>query len=241
MKYFKKIMTTLSVVAISATIAILPASAIGFVYEKEAEALHILGLYKGIDLNTFLPELAAKMDRQTGVVMLLRLFGQEEEAKLLTDEKTNSILSKFKDANSIAAWSKQQVAYAVDKGYIRGYPEDSTFRPTDALNGKAYCSLILQQLGYDGDFQYDNAAFRLSDIGGLTTSEANNFNNDNALIKDSLVGISYGTLKAKYRANGEKHINALVRRGVVSVENVKEVGLYTPDMVFEQSQKENLQ
>lgn len=241
MKYFKKIIAALSVVAISATIAVFPVSAIKFVYEKEAEALYILGLYSGISLNSFLPELAAQMDRQTGVVMLLRLFGQEQEAKLLTDEKTDSILSKFTDANSIAAWSKKSVAYAVEKGYIRGYLEDSTFRPTDALNGKAYCSLILQQLGYDGDFQYHNAAFRLSEVGGLTTLESKNFNNDNVLIKDSLVGISYGTLKAKHKANGEKHINVLLRNGVVLIEKVKEVGLYTPDMVFEESQKENPQ
>lgn len=241
MKFFKKILAAFSAVMISATIAILPVSAYAFVYENEAEALHILGLYKGINANTFLPDLAVQLDRQTGVTMLLRLFGQEEEARALTDEKTNSILSKFKDASSIAAWAKKQVAYAVDKGYIRGYPQDSTFRPKDALNGKAYCSLILQQFGYDGDFQYDNAAFRLRDIGGLTTSEANNFNNDNVLIKDSLVGISYGTLQAKYRANDEKLINTLVKSGVVSVEKVKEVGLYTSDMVFEEFQKENMQ
>ena len=225
MKIFKKVLISLLAIAMVSSIAVMPVSASAFIYEKEANALNKLGLYKGINESWFDPDLAANLDRQTGVVMLLRMFGQEDEAKKLTNEKANSILNKFRDSGSIADWSKKQVAYAVDKGFVKGYSEDSTFRPSTALNGKAYCSLILQQLGYNGDFQYDRAASKLSEIGGLTSIQGNMFNSDTTLTKDSLVGISYGTLQAKYKSNGEKLLKKLVEKGIVSAQKAKEVGL----------------
>jgi len=224
MKIIKKLVGIIIVASIISSIATVPVSANTYIYEKEANILYKLGLYKGISETRFDPDLGTALDRQTGVVMLLRIFGQEEEAKLLTYEKANAILTKFKDADKIADWSKRQVAYAVDKGYVKGYSEDSTFRPTSGLNGKAYCSLILQQLGYDGDFQYDKAAIKLSEVGGLTTIQANLFNSDTTLIKDSLVGISYGALQAKYKADGEKLIKKLIEKGIVSEEIAKEAG-----------------
>lgn len=225
MKSLKRILTALIATAMTASIAIVPVSASAYIYEKEANALNKLGLYKGVNETWFDPDLGGSLDRQTGVVMLLRMFGQEEEAKTFTNERANSILSKFRDSSSIADWSKRQVAFAVERGYVKGYSEDSTFRPSNALNGKAYCSLILQQLGYNGDFQYDRAASKLSDVGGLTAIQGNMFNSDTALTKDSLVGISYGALQAKYKGNEEKLVKKLVEKGSVSAQKVKEVGL----------------
>jgi len=224
MKRLKKILTTLIAVAMTASIAVMPVTASGYTYENEAAALNKLGLYKGVSLNEFDPDLGRLLDRQTGVVMLLRIFGQEEDAKGYTEERADSILSKFRDSDSIADWAKRQVAYAVERGYVKGYLEDSTFRPTNALNGKAYCSLILQQLGYNGDFQYDRAASKLSEVGGLTALQGNLFNSDTGLKKDSLVGISYGALKAKYKSNGEKLIEKLVKKNIVSAQKAKEAG-----------------
>ncbi|MEN2776291.1 Ig-like domain-containing protein [Acetivibrio clariflavus] len=224
MKILKKFLGIIVAASVISSIAIVPVSANTYIYEKEANILYKLGLYKGINETRFDPDLGTALDRQTGVVMLLRIFGQEEEAKTLTYDKANAILSKFKDADKIADWSKRQVAYAVEKGYVKGYSEDSTFRPTSGLNGKAYCSLILQQLGYDGDFQYDKAAIKLSEVGGLTTIQANLFNSDTTLIKDSLVGISYGALQAKYKADGEKLIKKLIEKGIVSEEKAREAG-----------------
>lgn len=225
MRKIKKLLASLMAMAMISAIATVPASANTFIYEKEANALYTLGLYKGISEVKFEPDLGTNLDRQTGVVMLLRMFGQEEEAKELTYEEADEILSVFKDSGNIANWSKRQVAYAVEKGYVKGYAEDSTFRPTAGLNGKAYCSLILQQLGYDGDFQYNKAATKLSEVGGLTSIQANLFNSDTTINKDFLVGISYGTLQAVYKADGEKLIKKLVDKGIVSAEKVREVGI----------------
>ncbi len=231
MRSFNKILSALVATAMSASIAIMPVSAKTFVYENEANALYKLGLYKGINETYFEPDLGTGLDRQTGVVMLLRMFGQEDEAENLTYESADRILSKFKDASSIASWSKRQVAYAVEKGFVKGYSEDSTFRPANPLNGKAYCSLILQQLGYDGDFQYDRAASKLYEIGGLTSVQANTFNSDAGLIKDYLVGISYGALGAKYKSNGEELIKVLVKNGDITKQMAKDAGFTYAEIV----------
>lgn len=227
MKNLKKMLASLVAVAMIASMAIVPAFAATFTYEKEAEALNKVGLYKGISTDPTKPDydLGTALDRQTGVIMVLRMFGQEDEALLLTDEQANSKLAKFKDAGTIATWSKKQVAYAVDKGIVKGYAEDSTFRPAVALNGKAYCSLLLQQLGYDGDFDYHQAAVKMSQAGGLTASQAAVFNTDAGIIKDSLVGISYGALQAKYKADGVKLIKALIASQSVKEEDAKAAGI----------------
>jgi len=230
MKNLKKMLASLVVVAMMASMAIVPAFAATLSYEKQAEQLNKVGLYMGIDPDKFVPDLETLLDRQTGVVMLLRMFGQEEEAKLLSDEQANSMLAKFTDAGTIADWAKKQVAYAVDKGVVKGYAEDSTFRPAAGLNGKAYCSLLLQQLGYNGDFDYHQAATKLSQVGGLNASQAAMFNSDTQINKDSLVGISFGTLQAKYKADGKKLIKALIESKYVSEEKAKEAEIAYADI-----------
>jgi len=221
MKNLKKMLASLVAVAMVATMAVVPAFAETFNYGTEAEQLNKVGLYKGISETEFVPDLGTKLDRQTGVVMLLRMFGQEEEAELLSEEQANTMLAKFTDAGTIADWAKKQVAYAVDKGVVKGY-EDSTFRPSAGLNGKAYSSLLLQQLGYDGDFNYHMAATKLAQVGGLSASQAAMFNTDTQINKDSLVGISFGVLQAKYKEDGKKLVKVLLENEVVSEENLNE-------------------
>lgn len=222
MKNLKKMLASLVVVAMMASMALVPAFAATNSYEKEAVQLNKVGLYMGISETEFVPDLETLLDRQTGVVMLLRMFGQEDEAKLLTDEQANSMLAKFTDAGTIADWAKKQVAYAVDKGVVKGYAEDSTFRPSAGLNGKAYSSLMLQQLGYDGEFDYNQAATKLAQVGGLNASQAALFNSDTQLNKDALVGISYGALQAKNKADGKKLVKVLLENGTIKEADLKE-------------------
>ena len=230
MKNLKKMLASLVVVAMMASMALVPAFAATLSYEKEAEQLNKVGLYLGISETEFIPDLETLLDRQTGVVMLLRMFGQEEEAKLLSDEEANSMLAKFTDAGTIADWAKKQVAYAVDKGVVKGYAEDSTFRPSAGLNGKAYCSLLLQQLGYDGDFDYHQAATKLAQVGGLNASQAALFNSDAQINKDSLVGISYGALQAKTKADGKKLVKLLLENEVIKEEDLNDAEIPYADI-----------
>ncbi|SET01109.1 S-layer homology domain-containing protein [Natronincola peptidivorans] len=186
-----------------------------FSYEQEARILYDLALYKGVSDTDFEPDLGGVLTKEKGVVMLLRLFGVEEAALALTDAEADEKLAMFTDAADVGLWAKKQVAYAVDKKYIKGLP-DGSFRPKQALNGKLYCSMILQMLGYDGDFDYNTAATSLSQIGGLTSAQAIKFNSDTAINRDSLVGISFGSLQARTKApDSKKVIEILIEKGIV--------------------------
>jgi len=114
--------------------------------------------------------------------------------------------------------------FTVEKGYVKGYP-DGTFLPNADLNGLAFCSLILQQLGYDGDFVFDEAAYKLQEFGGLTAEQAEAFNNKNGINRDSMVGIAFSALQAVYKATGKTVIEVLVENGNVSKELAIELGV----------------
>jgi len=194
-----------------------------FSYEAEAQTLNDLGLYNGISETTFDPDLGAALNRETGVVMLLRIFGLEEEASALTNAETDAILAQYSDADSIASWAKTYVAYAVANGLVRGLP-DGTFAPQANLVGKAYCTLILRQLGYEPN--YDSAAAELVDVGGLTTTQAIVFSGK-ALIKDDLVGISFGSLSA-VDSDGSTVIEQLLADNIVDERAAEDAGLIQP-------------
>lgn len=191
-----------------------------YTYSAEAQALNDLGLYKGVSVTSFDPDLGSALDRQTGVVMLLRMFALEQEALAMTDVEVNTVLSHFSDAASIASWAKKQAAYAVQNDLVKGISA-TEFGPTANLNGKMYCTLILRQLGHTPN--YDNASAELETVGGLTASEAIKFN-DKPLIKDDLVGISYGALSAN-DSDGVTVIEKLVESGAVDPSEAEMAGL----------------
>ncbi|TYQ14734.1 UNVERIFIED_CONTAM: S-layer family protein [Acetivibrio alkalicellulosi] len=223
MKNLKKIVALVVAIAMISTLLV-PAFANTFTYSDEARIMYDLGLFMGEDPTDYVPNLEAMLNRETGVTMLLRLFGEEEAALALSDEEAASKLAKFTDASDVAGWAKKQVAYATDKGYVRGFP-NGTFGPKQALNGKAYCSLILQMLGYDGDFDYHTAATSLSQVDGLSSAEANKFNSDAGINRDSLVGISFGTLQAKYKGSEVTVIEKLIELGKVDEQLAKDKGV----------------
>lgn len=102
----------------------------GINYRAEAQKLNDMGLYNGISTTTtYDPDLSAVLDRETGVVMLLRIFGLESEAEAVTD--ADKILAKFSDAPKISGWAKKAVAYGVKNGLVQGYP-DGSFGPKAA-------------------------------------------------------------------------------------------------------------
>jgi len=210
---------------ISAFLVFVPAFAYadGFQYEKEARILNDLGLYRGISEGEFNPDLGAALNRETGIVMLIRIFGLETEAANITN--ADEILSKFSDAGEISGWAEGAVAYAVHSGLVIGLP-DGTFGAKQPLNGKAYCSLILRQLGYTPD--YNQAPAELAAKGGISPEEVQSFTNKD-LIKDDLVGISYGCLKAN-DIEGKSVLESLVALGVVDNSGVETIMANLPDL-----------
>ncbi|MDD3269450.1 MAG: S-layer homology domain-containing protein [Syntrophomonadaceae bacterium] len=215
----------LLLVLIATLIPISSSAAESFYNEAQAAALNHLGLYNGISNTSFNPDLGASLNRETGVVMLLRLLGLQDDALAMTDAQANTILLKFTDAARISSWAKKSVAYAVQNGLVFGFP-DGTFAPQANLVGEAYCSLILRQLGYTPN--YDTAAAELANAGGLTSAQAMRFSNK-ALIKDDLVGISYGVLSAK-DTRGESVLVKLVANKVVDAGAVADTALMVTEV-----------
>lgn len=115
MKNLKKLLAVLVVISMVSTFLV-PAFADSFSYEKEAEELYKLGLYKGTSETEYVPNLEGKLDRQTGVVMLLRLFGQEDEAlEIPMEEAAATLAAKFSDAADIADWHKDKLHMQLKK------------------------------------------------------------------------------------------------------------------------------
>lgn len=195
----------------------------GFRYESKAQTLNDLGLYHGISKDGFDPDLGSALNRETGIVMLIRLFGLEKEASSITN--ADEILSKFSDASEISAWAKNVVACAVQKGLVVGYP-NGAIGAKQPLNGKAYCSLILRQLGYTPN--YHQAPSDLAAKGGILPEAALLYTNKD-LIKDDLVGISYGCLKTD-DIRGKSVLENLVALGVVDNTRVETIISNSPDL-----------
>ena len=73
------------------------------------------------------------------------------------------LTAKFKDAAGIMQIGAQrQVAYAVERVYVKVCQTELLLGCN--LNSKAFIHYP-NQMGYDGDFTYDNAAFDLSKFG----------------------------------------------------------------------------
>lgn len=227
MKNMKKIISLVVVFNVLLT-ALVPAFATeSFTYESKASQLHQLGLYNAVSENEFTPDLGSALDRQTGVVMLLRMFGMEADALAMSDLEANQALTSFNDSALISSWAKKSIAYAVKKGLVNGLP-NGTFAPQLALQGREYCSLILKQLGYTPDYKI--AAGQLAERGGLTASQAIDFNN-RSLIRDDLVGISFGSLAAQF-SNGDRIIDRLIQAGIADKKIAESIGLGAPPKII---------
>lgn len=206
--------------------SIIPAFAAGsYTYTSQAQALYDLGLYKGSSPTTFEPDLGSALDRQQGVVMLIRLLGKESAALALSSSEVESTLIIFSDAKDIASWAKKHIAYAVLYKYVAGLP-NGTFAPNNPLSGKEFCTMLLRALGYTVDAAaYAGACYQLSNIGAITFAEAAKFN-EKELIRDDMVGIAYGVLKAEYKTTGKTVIETMVEQKIVTEAKAISAGVY---------------
>lgn len=192
-------------------------------YAAQAQILNDLGLYNGISTTSFEPDLGSALNREAGIVMLLRLFGLEAEVANMSD--ADEILSRFSDAGKISDWAKKSIAYAIQIGLVKGLP-DGSIGPRLPMNGKSYSTLLLRQLGYNPD--YDEAPAQLADKGGITAAQASLYANKD-LIRDDMVGISYGCLRVN-DTTGRSVLENLVDQGAVERERAEAAILNAPDL-----------
>ncbi|MBP5427416.1 MAG: S-layer homology domain-containing protein, partial [Clostridiales bacterium] len=219
-KYFSKMFA-----ALIACLSVVSSFAAGLSYEREAQILYDLGLYKGVSETEYKPELEKNLTREQATVILIRLFGQEDEAQKMSESKVRATLAKFVDAYEISDWAQKEVAYATSKGYIKGREKGNSlyFNPQGYLKGIDYASLILQQLKVTG-FSYNKALDKLQSEGVITKEQKEVFNKDQ-LTRDDVIGISYGVLKASNKGNNKTVIENLVDTGKVSLVKASKAGL----------------
>ena len=96
-----------------------------------------LALQKGLIPPTaeFQPEKAAS--RLWVTVLLVKALGAEADAQA----KMNAVLN-FKDASAIGSEYTGYVAVAVEKGIVRGYSDDNTFRPNKPVTRAEMAALM---------------------------------------------------------------------------------------------------
>ena len=103
-------------------------------YTSFADALNTMGLFKG---RTDGYALCCGATRAEGIVMFLRLIGEESQALSYTGEQP------FSDAS----WADRYIAYAYAKGYTKGV-SSTLFGTNEPLTAAHYVTFLLRALDY---------------------------------------------------------------------------------------------
>lgn len=185
-------------------------------YTTEAEVLFDLGLFKGTGFNadgTPVFDLDKNATRIQGIVMLIRLLGEEEAALACTAEHP------FTD---VPTWANSYVAYAYEKKYTNG-TGNNTFGSDDKLLGKAYVTFVLRALGYNDatdDFSYNSALTFGAELGLIEAGQC-----EGELYRDDTALVSYNALRTTLKDSDTKLIEKLEKDGAVTSEAVQKSGL----------------
>lgn len=173
-------------------------------YVRYADALKIMGLFSGTDLGY---ELERVPTRAEGLVMLLRLLGEEQAASKYTGKHP------FRD---VPDWAEKYIAYAYEKGYTSGV-SSTLFGSQNALSTNDYLTFLLRALGYrdsEGDFSWDTASQMAVRCGILTQAEADTLLSRGTFYRDDVVYTSYQTLFCTVSSGNEKLYQQLLRQQV---------------------------
>ena len=151
-------------------------------YTDYANALDDLGLFKGTEYGYELNRPATRLE---GLVMLIRLLGEEEQALNFSGSHN------FTD---IPAWGDKYVAYAFNKGYTTGIT-DTIFSPNKYIRDIDYYTFILRALGYEDDVDFTwlgsyDTAIKI----GIVPA---NFAKKDVFYRDDVVFSSFNSLSIK--------------------------------------------
>ena len=182
-------------------------------YTSCADQLYQLGLFKGTGMkadNTPEYALAKAPSRAEALVMLIRLLGEEEQAKACTASHP------FADVKG--SWAECYVAYGYKQGYCNG-TSATTFGPNVTANAKMFVTFILRALGYDDsaaayDFAYNLACRKGAEIGLFPegTYDYGTFR------RDDCAYLCYQALFTAVKQSGKTLLEVLVEKGAVKAE-----------------------
>ena len=213
MKHFKKALAMITVIALLASICIVPVLADGFRYEAEAEVLNELKLMEGMGLGD-------RVNRLQGLIFAIKAAGKKVEVDNMSDCEVEWILANVVDADQIPDWGRKWTAYAVANGYTTGVDASILpkvkFAPLQEVSGTSFLVWILKiGMGYK-DVGTRDAVPVAIEAGVLTLSQAMEIGPKSALIRDDAAGVLYGACKNGVCADGRTFIQSLIDAGFVT-------------------------
>lgn len=187
-------------------------------YNELADALREMNVFRGSSTGYGSSyELELPATRIQGLIMFLRLMGEEEDALAYTGEVP------FTD---VPDWCRSYVAYAADKGYVGGYG-DGRFGTDNPLRAREYLTMLLRALGYtDGgaapDFTFDTVISRARELGVITAGEESLLNelNSGTFLRAHLAYFSYYALTEPVKGSSETLLTRLGRTGAVDAQEI---------------------
>ena len=204
-----KRLVTLLVTALLMTAA-LCVSASAADYQSAAEDLSAIGMFRGTVSGGF--ELDRAPKRSEAAIMLVRLYGAEEEAAAAY--QSGEISHPFKDVGPIAS---PYVAWLYTKGITKGATA-TTFNSNAACTDKNYVVFLLRALGYeDGkDFQYAESLTFAEKLGFY---QADYF--EGPFLRDDLAAITLQVLATDKKGGETYLLKSLIDTGAVDATKAK--------------------
>ena len=171
-----------------------------------AFALYTLGVMRGTGKGFGLGRSATRLE---GLVMFLRLFGEEDEALAYTGDCPFTDLPEWN-----AGEPEKYVGYAYSKGYTEG-TSTGKFSPNLPVTAEMYMTFLLRALGYSdnaGDFDWADAPYAAVRLGVITDFEHDSIVRQ-SFIRDAMAYVSWRALSAKFK-NGTVLSEKLMGAGV---------------------------
>ena len=178
-------------------------------YDDAAQDLSAIGMFRGTASGF---ELDRAPKRSEAAIMLVRLYGAEEEAKAAYD--AGQISHPFTD---VSDFTSPYVAWLYNKGITKGATA-TTFGSAGPCSAKMYCAFLLRALGYeDGvDFQYaDTLEFAQQKGFYDPTMFAGDF------LRDDQAALTYQGLATDLKDGSTYLLDSLVKSGAVDAESAK--------------------
>ncbi|MEK3827476.1 clostripain-related cysteine peptidase [Paenibacillus sp. FSL K6-1558] len=175
---------------------------------SHADALNHLGLFNGTE-NGY--ELSRVPTRAEALVMMLRLWGKEE------DVQKNTNKNPFKDTG----WESSYVSFAYANGIVNGISEHH-FGGNQPSSLKQYSAMVLRVLGYSetkGDFTYETAVSFASIVLGIDLTKEVEFN------RGTLAKISSYVLNTRPKNQIATHGQILREKNVFTTQSLNEARL----------------
>lgn len=204
-RFFTILLTTLALTGLLCT------SASASSFEGPAAELSAIGMLRG-GAGGF--DLDKAPTRAQAAIMLVRLYGAEDEAKAAYD--AGELECPFSDVNGTAA---PYVAWLADKGLANGTSAD-TFGAANPCSAKAYTIFLLRALGYQDNVDFTSANAQEFAL-GLGLLDPSMFTG--TFLRDDLVAMTYQALGADMKDGGTYLLDSLIQSGAIDAAAAKPI------------------